>query len=341
MFCSKCGTDNGNESLFCKSCGAKLGMTGNAESSNETSTPTYEAPTYTAPPPMVKQPYSLNPVLNKVKSVAASPLALVAIIALSVQILAEILGAFIAGNGPAYTIYRFLNMFGNQIPYEVYGVLNWFTNIGNVTYIITTILGLIPTILICIGLWMTYSSATDRTNIGLKTSGLTMIKVIYVIKNIFAFIGLLLFEIAILAITIGICSAINSYDGYYYDSSPYSGFAVAICVIIAIVVALIFTLQIIFNSKVIKSIDTAKYTINTGVPTDKISGFVAVWLIISACGLLFTLITNFFVSVLSMTSLICFAILIFKYKNAMRSVMYVNPPAVQQPTPGATSQEIN
>ncbi len=325
MFCSRCGCENNDSSVFCKGCGNRLDGAANSATPNPAPTPAY-----TMPPRSVKAPYSSNPVLNQVKTVAASPLALVAMIAFSLQVLVEIFSAANIGNSLISGMYRALNMFGGDVPYEVYSVIDSIARIGRAPFVMIAILGLIPSILICVGLWLTYASATNRNYVGMKTSGLTMIKVIYVIELIFSAIWLLVSEILILVVAIGVNNLANSYSDYYYYGASYGGASIAIFVVLALIIGAIFAFQIVYNAKIISSINTAKYTINTGVPSDKISGFVAIWSFICAGGLLFTLATNFLGSVLGMTSLICFAILIYKYKNAMRRVMYAPAPATPQ-----------
>lgn len=324
MFCSRCGCENNDSSVFCKKCGNRLNGADSSQSPNPASTPVYATQ-----PQRVKAPYSSNPVLNQVKTVAASPLALVAIIAFSAQILVEIFKALTFRNALIPALYRILNMFGGDVPYEMYSFVDKIAGIGGAPFAFATILGLIPSILICVGLWMTYASATNRTYIGMKTSGLTMIKVMNIIQIVCSSIWLLVSEIIIIVAAIGVNNLANSYSGYYYETS-YSGASTVIFVMLAIVVGAIFALQIIYNAKIVSSINAAKYTVNTGVPTDKISGFVAVWSFISAFGLLFTIVTNFLGSVLGMTSLICFAILIYKYKGSMRGLMYAPQPTAPQ-----------
>ena len=289
MFCSNCGIENAEGAVFCKNCGKNLTQP-------------------SAPVKVAKPPLSNNPTLNVIKKVASSPLFLVAIIAYSVQILGSVIVA--AGSGPLFSgmIYNILYEFGADIPYELYDILDGIAMAGSGPVIVGTIIGLIPTILICIGLWITYASARSRLSSGMKTSGLTMIKVITIIQLVGDCLTLAAFEIFLMFAVVA--SAAEAY-----------GFVVVIFVFIVILGTAMYILQIIYLSKIVKSINTAKNTIATGVPSNKVSSFLAVWAFVSAAGFIFSLPASFISSAAAITSLICFGLVIFKYKAEMRALM--------------------
>ena len=286
MFCSKCGIENTEGAAFCKNCGNRLGVA----PAPEAAPAAQEAPVYTAPAPVVKPPLSSHPVLNAVKKIASSPLFLVAVIAYSAQLLFSLINLFKGGNAILSMIYRILD-------------------IGRAPVIIFGFLGLIPTMLICAGLWMTYASAQSRMSNGMKTAGLTMIKVLTIIQLIGSCIAVVVIELLLLIAVIGIAAT---------EYAP--GAAIAVMVFVVLVVAASYTLQIIYSAKIIKSLNAAKNTIMTGVPAAKASAFVAIWAFISAFGALFSLVTSFLSSAAAITSLVCFGILVFKYNNSMRAI---------------------
>ena len=315
MFCSRCGVENSEGAAFCKNCGNSLGK-------NAVTPPA--APVYTVHN-KAKAPLSSNPVVNAVKQVASSPLALVAIIAFSAMVLVSLISSLVDRNALTAAIYSLLNSLteaGVDVPYEIYNAIDSaYYSLGSGLYVFASILGLIPSILICVGLWLTYSSAASRSSDGMKTSGLTTIKVINIIQLVGTCIAFAFIELLIIIIGIAASSVAREYS-YYYDYSSGASLVATIGVVIpALIVAAVYTLQIIYQAKVIQSVNTAKKTITTGVPSDKISGFVAVWLFISAGFSLFGLATNFLGCACSITSLICFGILIYKYRNAMRAIM--------------------
>ena len=305
MFCSKCGIENTEGAAFCKNCGNRLGVA----PAPEAAPAAQEAPVYTAPAPVVKPPLSSHPVLNAVKKIASSPLFLVAVIAYSAQLLFSLINLFKGGNAILSMIYRILDMMGGNVPYEFYEIIDRIAYIGRAPVIIFGFLGLIPTMLICAGLWMTYASAQSRMSNGMKTAGLTMIKVLTIIQLIGSCIAVVVIELLLLIAVIGIAAT---------EYAP--GAAIAVMVFVVLVVAASYTLQIIYSAKIIKSLNAAKNTIMTGVPAAKASAFVAIWAFISAFGALFSLVTSFLSSAAAITSLVCFGILVFKYNNSMRAI---------------------
>ncbi len=301
MFCTRCGIENAQGVAFCKNCGASFLNASEANTQQQTYTP----PVYQK---KVREPLSTNPVLNEVKKLATSPLFLVAIIAFSAQILFTFIGAF----NTASTMRWLYTLLDGELGYYLsYDVLDAIYSTGGAAIVTGTIIGLIPSGIICAGLWMTYASARNRQSITMSTAGLTMIKVVSIIGLIGTCILSAIIVIAMIIVTIAM-----SQDPYVY------GRVVALFVFLTLLFVAAYTIIIIYQAKVISSINTVKNTIYTAVPSDKVSGFVAVWAFIQAGFLLFSLITNFFVAAASMTALICFGILIFNYKKTMRNLMY-------------------
>lgn len=307
MFCKHCGTENAEGAAFCKNCGTNI-----SQATPVQAAPTYTAPVYMAPVVKVKPPLSSHPVLNVVKQIASSPLFLVAIIAFSLNLLVSLFALTNIGNSFTYMLYEVLDEFGRAVPYEVYEFIDQISDVGSAVFGVFGIIALIPSIIVCIGLWMTYGSAVSRVSDGMKTAGLTMIKVVVIIELVSYCVLLTLVDFLLI---FGIVASAMSPEYI-------AGALVALFVILLIVVTALLVLDIVYLAKIVKSINTAKNTIITGEPSDDISGFVAVWTFVKAGALLFSLITSFLASALSMTSLICFGILMFKYKNKMSALIY-------------------
>lgn len=286
MFCSRCGSKNADGAHFCKNCGIAL------DGYSENIIPT----TYAQNMRMQTQP-----VLNMVKEMASSPLFLIAVIAFTAQILFSIIGAFLSGPNTIAAISEIAKVV--DLPYKAYAILDRLHLVGGAPITIAVVLGQIPSILIAVGLWQTYLSAVTRTS--MNTSGLTMIKVIIVINLVLSVIGLTTIEILLLLLTIAAAEA---------------GIAAAIMVALVMAFAAVFSFNIVYLTKVIKTINTVKNTIATGVPSDRVSSFVAIWGYICASFLIFSLHGTFATlsSLCSMTALICFGTVLLKYKDKMR-----------------------
>lgn len=300
MFCSKCGTLNGENAVFCKYCGNKL-----LDDTSCVQTPVAI--------PYNKVPHSSHPVLNTVKKIASSPLFLVGVIAYSLQILFSFIN-IVNGGTLSGIIYSLLDLIEENIPYtsyeiyKIYDILENISYMGSVPFVILGIISLIPAILICIGLWITYRSASDRTKDDMTTSGLTIIKVLSIIDLVLTCISFVLTELVLLIITMGIAT------------TEYAA-AVVVMVFVILLVALFYVLLIVYYSKLIQSLNAVKYTIIKRVPYAKASVFVAVWAFISAFGAFLTLFTSVLGNAASITALICFGILIFKFNTGMTALI--------------------
>lgn len=357
MFCPNCGVKNEDGVAFCKNCGTKLGNIApvrdqTADQSNiqtdatiqqpveveqprEVFAPTAQQPalaqqaapaehaTPAAPyAPVVRaaQPRSNHPVLKTVKDIGASPLFLIAVIAFTAALFFNLVSIFTRGSASIYSLNEALGRFGiDELNGTLYQMNDYLKAIG--------VFGLIPSAIYLIGLWLIFAGAQQRGSAGMPTAGLTTIKVMAIIALVFVCIALALSEIVCVLAIIGI-AGYYSYANvlprdYGYDGAEnmVSTFATAILVGLAIGVLIVYVLFIVYEAKIISTINAVKSTILTGNPNYKVSGFVAVMNFIIAFFSLFGLFAGGFAAMLaetcSITALICFGILIFKYKSAM------------------------
>ncbi|MFA7637199.1 MAG: zinc ribbon domain-containing protein [Monoglobales bacterium] len=314
MFCTNCGIENADGSAFCKNCGISLTKTNEvtAEAQPAAAAPVSQpAPVYAAPAPAYNPPLSSNPAVNVVKTVASSPLFLTATIAFSLSLLFKVLSIF-KGIAIFQLVYKLFDLIDEPIPSEFYDALGKINAIGKTPVIAGGIFALIPTILVCIGLWNTYAAARNRSSDTMKTSGLTVIKVSMVIKLVAICLSALFVAVLLVLATI--------MAGEYNNSAIVVGIIAA-----AIIAAIAYVLEIYFFAKVLKSINAAKETINSGIAAGRASRFVAVMAFIGSACALFSILTSFFTAVATITSLICFGILIFKYNDCLQQIKDKTP----------------
>lgn len=323
MFCPNCGTQNDENVAFCKNCGTKLADSQPVNDQNAAAQQPEAQPqpqvqssvNYAAPIMRVKPVRSSHPVINAIKEIGASPLFIVAVITFSCALLFSILNLFTKSSGVLYSIEGILNRLGISNLNSILWRINQFS-------IVSGFIALIPTMLYTVGLWLVFAAAQNRNNNGMSTSGLTMIKVLEIIALIFTCIGLAVVEIVCV---FGIIMASNpNIYGYDYgnDYMPaISTYASIILVAVAIGALIGFILAIVYHAKIISTINTVKSAIITGKADYKVSGFVAVMNFILAFFAVFGLFSggffNFLSGVCSVTALICFGVLIFKYRSAM------------------------
>lgn len=357
MFCPNCGVKNEDNVAFCKNCGTKLGNIPPVNSQNaepvqpqaeqpvqqpvETEQP-QEASVPTAQPSALAQqaasdkqatpaavyapavstarPRSNHPVLKAVKDLGASPLFLIAVIAFTAAVFFNLVSIFTRSSASIYSLNEAFGRFGiDELNGTLYQMKDYLKAIG--------VFSLIPSAIYLIGLWMIFAGAQQRGSDGMPTSGLTTIKVMAIIALVFVCIALALSEIVCVLAIIGIsgyysyANVLPSDYGYGGAENMVSTFATAILVGVAIGALIVYVILIVYEAKIISTINAVKGTILTGNPNYKVSGFVAVMNFIAAFFSLFGLFAGGFAALLSeacsITALICFGILIFKYKSAM------------------------
>ncbi len=292
MVCPNCGAVNADNNTFCEQCGAGLAQA--------------QQPTAA---------YAPNPAVEAVKRLGASKLFLVAAILLSVTLLFNCINA-IAGGDDAFAQ---ITTAADQL-----GVGDAFGALDQQPSVLGTLLGMLPSILIAVGVWMTYVAAANTTTSSMKTFGLTMIKVIMIISLVAICVLTVIAEI-FLAIAAGAISQLGDSDAMTV------GGAILTIVQVALIPAI--ALVIVYIALMLSTINKVKKTVTTGFAYYKASGFVAVMNFLSALGALsgafggsaFQAIA----SLCSAAALVLFGILIFQYRSTLRPIaeMQMMPPA--------------
>lgn len=332
MFCPKCGTQNADGVSFCQNCGSPL----------TASQPTYQQP-YQASQyqqPMYSQALVSSTGLATLKKVCSSPVALVAIIAYTAAALFSFLNSVSGSSGIFGYLYQLADMLDME---DMVGELYYAVRS---TSIVSAVIGMIPTILIAVGLWLTFASAASKSQTGMKTGGLTLVKVILIINLVFICIALAAVEI------IALVAVVNLADSYYGSSmvGPLVG--------VMLGVAIAMTLVILFYVKAVKTINTIKLTAQNGIPSDKVSVYVAVIAFIMGGFTALSIIASYgafalLANLCSATASITFGVFLLSYRGKMRIAAnggeYANvqqqayvPPTPSYSVPGApTPQSAN
>ncbi len=307
MFCSKCGIENADGTQYCKNCGAPLkapGASGPAPDGQnfmQNGAPYFNV----APPPM------LSPAAVAVKRVCSSPAALVAIVAYTLGVIVQFITSFVNFSNTNY-LYIFLRRYGLD-----FGELEEYIQRLSSTSLVSAIIGIIPSVLIAVGLWLAYTSAAQKGVI--KTAGITLIKVILIITLVFLCI---IFSFALIVLIVAAGAA-----GEYFGSE--GGAAVAVVLVVFLVVAV---LTILFYAKAIQTSNAVSRTLRFGAPSNKASSFLAVAAIVIGVfdfigAFLPMAIFNgsfdalsFISSLISAVSFITFGVFVFMYRGAMNAL---------------------
>ncbi len=337
MFCPKCGMQIPDDSAFCHHCGQPVNSQPGSNQQYANYNP-YQQPYAQT----VAQPQGSQKVVDKLKSAGSSPLFLIAVIAFSLTIVISLITSIYTSTSSDFadTIMILASKFG--VDYDIYST---FTTASVASSIFSAVMSSLPSILVAIGLWLTYSSAISKSN-RMKTSGLTLVKVVMV------------FYMVALDVLFGICEIVFLISSVAATSYGVDDGTTILLVVFNILIIAIIAFINVYYAFVIKSINTAKRVATTGVASDKVSSFVGVLCFISAVGTALTLIANliFYVTAssftfaadefgdvlsiimdyyystdlmlltllelaMTLTADLCFGILIFKFKGSMRKLM--------------------
>ncbi len=331
MTCSRCQQTIPDGSVYCPYCGEACGAT-----PPPAPTPDYQPPVSYAPPVNYPSPVApANPVIEAFRSVASSPLLLVAVILLSVSI-----------------VLSFLAVGENMVSLnEVFGELGEVVNsselnellgeVGNLEVSTGNSVGSIWNILLAVGLWMTFASAKKQQST-IATGGLTMVWVVSIISLIST--CLLVALVAILSVVLALLVA----------GSEGGAFAATLAVVLLLLFGGIFAFAIVCEVKQMKTINVARQTLTTGLPSDKVSMLVIVMAIIAG-GVQVLSGLDFLTAPLSSlsnaaygVSTILLAVVGLNYRRAMRQLMAAAPvmpyapvaPAYSVPTPVSVLQPV-
>lgn len=256
MFCEKCGKQNPENAAFCSNCGATMAT--QPVNEQPTQQQNYEQ-SYQQP----RKVYSSNPVINAIKKVASSGVSLAAIICLTVCLAMSFIGVFsIAGSFDA--VVETFEMFG--LDYRQIQMFDTIMDVVESTTVASGIIALIPVIIVVIGFWLIFASARDTNNQGMKTAGLTVLKVMSIIQLVFFCIGMGLVLILLLIATFAVLVESTAVGGIMF--------------VIMLLAAGVFVVELLVYVKAISTINTIKASLLSGNNIAKISMYLIVMLYI-------------------------------------------------------------
>ena len=339
-YCSGCGAQNEDATLFCENCGKSF------EAAPQQAQPAQANPyyNYNAQPPMqqpapqIQNPYGGQPIMQPqnaafynplqnpgqvgpgvgiMKTILRSPLFLTAAIAFTAYLFFTFIAAFMPMNVSAVL----LEMFEDILPYELWDALDAMADAGSAGYAgFMTIMGMIPMILISIGLWQMFSLGKSQNNytgggFSLAKIGVTINFVVQIIAYSVIFIALIIIMFAAMAM---------SYSGE-------SGAILIVFVFIILLVAAAFAFTIIYYSKLLKSLGALSSAGIMQVP-QRLSSFVAVVFCLRAfsgvMGALFSLVYSPVSAIAELamaTFYVLIAVCMFNYNNKLGSQALQNP----------------
>lgn len=279
MFCPRCGTPF-TDGAYCPSCGQPL----------------------TTPVP---------PAVSELKKAAASPLFFTAVILSTVSAVLSLLFSIFGSGASLAMAEELLGDLG----------LGTMTDAGaagaTIGSVIGAFIGLIPQTILLIGLWKVTLSARDPLRPAIDGGGLSLIKGVMTF-----FLVMMVIAAALIALAVILLVVLAS-TGVLADSSDdLAAGSIAVAILLAILLPIVvgaFVLLIVFYVKCIRSVNVARNTLYTGIPSSKVSLFVAVWCFISAALSLPSLLSLSFLQVAcSIATQILFGMVLIRYREQMQ-----------------------
>lgn len=182
--------------------------------------------------------------------------------------------------------------------------------------------------LVLVGLWVTFASSVKKGTTRVATGGITLIKVVVIIRFVLfcLAIGLAIILSMIALVTAArIGGSLAADIGIVGEMTALSELFGGIAILMLLFMIAVLVLGIFFYIGLIKTTNTIRYTSNTGKPSNRVSSYSAVICMLLAVLLLYLVIVSFqaelilpaFHYLLLAVALICFAVQLFQYKSAM------------------------
>ena len=246
----------------------------------------YQAPVHPA--------VQITPVHKAIKALAGSPLFLVGAILTSLTLVLSVIQAFIPVEY-IHLISNFLQFLPMELRSsidfeEIYAELYAAQSAGTVS----TLISMIPTLIVSglgvAALWITFASGRDTKSPLLKTSGLTILKVLQIIGLVG--LGLMALMVVISLVIAGVVFAMISSEVSSYERVMFNA-VMWICISVLVIALIVLAVMIVYSIKVIGSLNAAKKAIDTGKAVKKASMFVAIVSFIGAAIGIFNLYGDF------------------------------------------------
>ncbi len=299
MFCSNCGQENPEGALFCSGCGHKLDAQSPGGAPNRQETRTYGMPSGVS---VKKTTSSIASARDYLSSVGTSYLYLAAVICYSLVIVTAL---FRAGRGTT-SLERILNIYQQQFGYGNMDVnLNQIFPFLNSFHVVGTAISLLPTVVVCVGLWLIFVHARDGFRSGY--TGLTIINIVEWINLVIAVLGTVVIAIVLLVISV----------------KAEVGFLAAV----ALFYVAFMALTIFYHWLVIKAIGNTTGSIVRDQPSVPISMYVIVMTFVLAFTSFVGAISSggFLTAVLQAAYYIIFGILMLQYNKNMQILLSGRP----------------
>lgn len=303
-YCEKCGFSNEDTAKFCEECGAPL-----AEA-QEQATPAYDAGTAEN----TAEPQNRETAVSVLRRMLSSPILLAVAVLLALSVVFTVIKSIDASYNLSLTAFTISTLEGFDLDLsalESNAVYN-----GVMSFLQTKSIGLaisssIPSILLCVALFMLYSAAHTAKGDSVGTAGLTVIRVMAILSLIGA--------ILVSVLTVGLFGFL-----IVAMSQTEIPALIVLLAVILIFVAAGFGLWIAFYVGALRTLGVIRKAAKNNIANSHISSYVAVILIIvgalSALGSLYSFGIQSVSGIAGGAANILLGVFLFRYRDAMQSI---------------------
>lgn len=243
MYCQNCGTQNDDSVNFCMNCGAAL----------------QRAQPF-AQPSCAPEESSQRALREQAKS----PLFLAGGIIFSTALLFQLISAVLGKGGLMNFVDTYMAMALKYGGYEAGRYLSELQDAigmigGGMT--VGAIIGMIPDILLAVGIWMTFAAAKNPHG-AMSTTGLTIIKVVTIVQMVFCCIGLLALAAGEVIVMIAV--------------TAYADEALPIFLVLLFLLVVLAVFEILYYIKLIGTVNSMVSAVRQGQGGRNVSLYVAV-----------------------------------------------------------------
>lgn len=261
---------------------------------------------------MINSGYSESPVITAVKRLSTSALFLTATIAYTVSIVFSLISSLVGQSSIVSSLLRYADL------YDLggYGAYSYLSTI-RVSSVIGTLIGMIPMILLCLGMWLTFAEGSSSGMKKMSCTGLTIIRVISIIFTV------LLGLVGVISVIVCIIAMVTVGED-----------AIGIMLLCILVIGIVLGLYILYYLKLIQTIGTMRTVVQTETPSDRVSMYVIVMNIIIGVVNVFAALGSvilsrdffaFLAGVATAVAYITWGVFLNSYRTEMRNPQLIPP----------------
>ncbi len=303
-YCEKCGFSNEDTAKYCEECGAPLAET------QEQSAPAYDAGMAES----TAEPQNRESAVSVVRRMLSSPILLAIAVLLALSVVFTVIKSIDASYNLSLTAFTISALEGFDLDLSALESNTVYN--GVMSFLQTKSIGLaisssVPSILLCVALFMQYSAARTAKGDSMGTAGLTVIRVMAVLSLIGA--------ILVSVLTVGLFGFL-----IVAMSQTEIPALIVLLAVILIFVAAGFGLWIAFYVGALRTLGVIRKAARNNIANSHISSYVAVILIIvgalSALGSLYSFGIQSVSGIAGGAANVLLGVFLFRYRDAMQPI---------------------